>query len=320
MRLAILDLGTNTFHLLIVEVDSKGESKTIFKSKRTVKLGEGAIHRQLIDAVPFERGLKAMIGFAGIIKEYGVDRVAGFATSAIRSATNGKLFITEIYRHTDLRIKTISGLQEARLIYHGVRQCMPIGRQPVLIMDIGGGSTEFIVANGNRIFWKHSFDIGAARLLELFPPSNPISDSEIRQINRFLDRELQPLQVALKKFPVNRLVGASGSFETLAEMMGWRFHKRNNAKRVKSLLLDLKEYETIHQLLLRSTTAQRMKMKGLVKMRVDMIIPASICTKYVLKKFKLQEMVLSKFALKEGALWELAGVGQGKSHKSKVTS
>jgi exopolyphosphatase / guanosine-5'-triphosphate,3'-diphosphate pyrophosphatase len=306
MRFAIMDLGTNTFHLLISEINSKGESRTIFKSKRTVKLGEGAIHRQYIDAVPFERGLKAIIGFAGILKKYKVDRVAGFATSAIRGASNGKLFIREIYRHTDLRMEVISGLREAGLIYNGVRQCVPIGRQPVLIMDIGGGSTEFIIANGNRIFWKHSFDIGAARLLELFPPSNPIAEPEIRKINRFLDRELKPLQVAMEKFSVNQLIGASGSFETLAEMMGWRFHKRNNAKSVKSLSLDLKEYEAIHQQLLLSTTAQRMKMKGLVKMRVDMIVPASICTKYVLKKFKLKEMVLSKYALKEGALWELS--------------
>jgi exopolyphosphatase/guanosine-5'-triphosphate,3'-diphosphate pyrophosphatase len=306
MRLAILDLGTNTFHLLIAEVDSTGASKTIFKSKRTVKLGEGAIHRQYIDAVPFERGLKAMIGFAGILRKYKVDRVAGFATSAIRGASNGKLFIREIYRHTDLHIETISGLREAGLIYNGVRQCVPIGRQAVLIMDIGGGSTEFILANGSRIFWKHSFDIGAARLLELFPPSDPISVSEIKQINRYLDHELKPLQVALKKFPVNKMVGASGSFDTLAQMMGWHFHQRNIYKGVKTLPLDLKEYETIHQLLLHSTTRQRMKMKGLVKMRVDMIVPASICTKYVLKKFKLKEMVLSKYALKEGALWELA--------------
>jgi len=304
MRLAVLDLGTNTFHLLIVDANSEGGYDTIFKSKRTVKLGEGAIHKHYIDAIPFERGLRAMIGFADIIRKHKVDRVAGFATSAIRSASNGKRFIQEVYRHTDLRMEVISGLREAELICKGVRQTVAM-EQPALIMDVGGGSTEFIIANDRKILWKHSFDIGAARLLELFPSSDPIKEAEVKKLTRFLGRTLRPLEEAIRKHPVRQLIGASGSFESLAEMMGWRFHYRNTVKGIKSRRLDLHEYGKIHESLLRSTTRERMKMKGLVKMRVDMIVPASICTNYVLRKFRIKEMILSRYALKEGALLEL---------------
>jgi len=307
MRLAILDLGTNTFHLLIVDVNSEGATKTIYKSKRTVKLGEGAIHKSWIDVLPYDRGLHAIQEYAKIIRRHQADKVYGFATSAIRSATNGRRFVEEIFRVTGIRIEVISGLREAELIYYGVNQCVSIGERPALIMDIGGGSTEFIIADSSKIFWMHSFDIGAARLREMFRLSDPAAASEVRKIRLFLAKELQPLQDAVKKYPVRKLIGASGSFDTLAEMIGWHFHRHNSIKGVKTYRFNLEEYNQMHERLLSSTTKQRLKMKGLIKMRVDMIVPASICTHYVLKKFRLKEMILSKYALKEGALWELAG-------------
>ena len=101
------------------------------------------------------------------------------------------------------------------------------------------------------------------------------------------------------------LIGSSGSFDTLAEMAGWKFHRRNVLKGVNTLTFDLDEISELHRALLKSTTAQRLKMKGLIKMRVDMIVIASICTNLILKKFAFKKMILSKYALKEGALWEI---------------
>ena len=304
MRIAILDLGTNTFHLLIADVNDKRETKKIFKSKRSVKLGEGAIHKLRIGTIPYDRGLKTMRDYAQIIQCNKVDKVFGFATSAIRSATNGKKFIKEIFRETGIRIKIISGEREAELIYFGVKQCVQMSDSPSLIMDIGGGSTEFIIANDKKIFWKHSFNIGAARLLETIKPSDPILPGEINVLKKYLDKILMPLDEAVKKIPVKQLIGSSGSFDTLAEMIGWKFHRKNVIKGIKSYNFNLDEYFRLHTILLASTTRQRMKMKGLVKMRVDMIVLSTICTHYVIRKFNFKEMLLSKYALKEGALWE----------------
>jgi exopolyphosphatase/guanosine-5'-triphosphate,3'-diphosphate pyrophosphatase len=169
-------------------------------------------------------------------------------------------------------------------------------------MDIGGGSTEFIIADNKGVKWKQSFDIGASRLLEQFKPSDPILPKEINALEKFLEMTLKPLEQAMKKFPAKKLAGSSGSFETLAEIIGYRFHNKNVLKGKISYWFNLKEYHRIHQWLLASTTAMRMKTKGLVKMRVDMIVISSILTDFILKKYHPSEMELSKYALKEGAL------------------
>jgi len=304
-RIAVLDLGTNTFHLLIVDSFSDHTKKKIFKSKIVVKLGEGGIHKSVIAKKSFARGIRALEHYAEIIKKHKVDEVHAFATSAIRSADNGQEFADTVYKQTGIRINIIEGTEEARLICLGVRQCIQMTSRPVLIMDIGGGSTEFIIADKKNIYVRHSFDIGAARLLELFKPSDPVTSDEVLQVQKFLEDQLAELDVSIKKFPVTKLIGSSGSFDTFAEMIGYRFHNRNVLKNVSCYNFELSEYCELHDYLILSTTAQRKKMKGLIKMRVDMIVLASICTRFVLHRYSLNEMALSKFALKEGALWEI---------------
>ena len=306
MRIAILDIGTNTFHLLITDVDGKKFSQT-FKSKTSVKLGEGAIHRDRIAAKPFRRGINALIHYKEIIDKYKPDKVFAYATSAIRSAENGIRFVEKVKIKTGIDIKVISGSKEAELICYGVRQCINLKGESSLIMDIGGGSTEFIIADDKKIFWKKSFNIGAARLLEIFHPSNPVTKNEIKEIQNYLEKQLSPLKNAIRKHPVKKLIGSSGSFDTFAEMAGYRFHGKNVIKEVNAYKFKLDEFFQLNKAIINSTLSERMKMKGLIRMRVDMIVIASICTEFILNKFGLKEMYLSKYALKEGALWEVVG-------------
>ena len=305
MKIAVLDLGTNTFHLLIVNVSKTGSFKKIFKSKIAVKLGEGTIHKNRIAEIPFRRGIEAMKHYSEVLSKYRPDKVVAYATSAIRSAKNGKQFVAVVKKETGIKVNVISGSREAELIYFGVRSSISKGKEKQLVMDIGGGSTEFILADSNKIFWKKSFDIGASRLLERFKPSDPIKASEIKTLEKYLSKVLSPLNKALKKYPVESLIGSSGSFDTFAEMIGWKFHRRDVLKNVESYEFNLDEYFSLYELLMKSTTAQRMKMKGLIKMRVDMIVIAAICTRLILRKYNLQKMYVSKSALKEGALWEV---------------
>ena len=303
MRIAILDLGTNTFHLLIADANGNGFSQ-IYKSKTAVKLGEGAIHRNRIAPVPFKRGINALIQYGNIIRKHNPDRVLAFATSAIRSSVNGEAFVVEAGKKAGLDVKVISGAKEAELICYGVRQCLRM-RTPSLIVDIGGGSTEFIIADDKTIFWKKSFDIGAARLLEMFRPSDPATPQNVEAIEGFLEVQLKPLLKAVEKFPVTKLIGSSGSFDTFAEMIGYRFHRKNVIKDVNSYRFYMNEFHKLYEIILNSTLEQRMKMRGLVSMRVDMIVIASICTNFLLRRLGIHDMYLSKFALKEGALWDI---------------
>ncbi len=305
MKIAVLDLGTNTFHLLVAKIYPDHSFKILFKNRAVVKLGKGGISENRIADAPFKKGIKTIQHFNEQIKKLGNNKIFAFATSAIRSSTNGGEFVKKVKNETGIEIKIISGDEEAELIYYGVRQCVQMDERPALIMDIGGGSTEFIIANHTTVFWKQSFNIGAARLIDQFHLSDPILNKEMISIQRHLEKVLQPLNAAMDKFPVSKLIGSSGSFDTLAEMTSFRFRKRNMLKAKTSYQFNLVEYDKIHKWLLKSTTQMRMKAKGLIKMRVDMIVASSICTTYVLKKFMLKEMVQSKYALKEGALWKI---------------
>ncbi|MBK9541105.1 MAG: exopolyphosphatase [Bacteroidetes bacterium] len=304
MKHAILDLGTNTFHLLIVEANSDYTYTVLHESKSVVKLGEGAIERNFIEKVPFQRGVKAVVNFARQIRNFSVNHIHAFATSAVRGASNGSEFVEEVFAKTGIKISVIKGEQEAELIYFGIRQCVELSPHPVLMMDIGGGSVEFIIGSNEKIFWKGSYNIGVARLLEHFSPSDPISNSQISEIEKFLEFQLQSLSKAIQDFPVQCIIGSSGSFESYAEMIAPSRDSRPDKHKSCTYEFQLNDYFNLHESLIRSTRKERKLMKGLLKMRVDMIVLASIITNLVLQKYSITQMKLSEYSLKEGALWK----------------
>ena len=151
-RSAVIDLGTNTFNLLIMDIGSKGRYKIIFKEELDVKLGEGSINKNMISPAAFRRGLDALKKHKATIDSYEVETIDALATSAIRSAKNGANFIERALKETGIQIHTIPGEEEASIIYHGVKLAGLLEKEPSLIMDIGGGSTEFILADNSNIY------------------------------------------------------------------------------------------------------------------------------------------------------------------------
>ncbi|MDF2438331.1 MAG: exopolyphosphatase [Bacteroidota bacterium] len=305
MKIAVIDLGTNTFNILIVEITQDKSFEIIFQAKLPVKLGEGGINENLIQPEPFQRGIKALRQHQKTIEQYNVDKVYAFATSAVRDARNGKEFVEKLKLETGFEVNVIDGDQEAEYIYYGVCEAVAMTDQTSLIVDIGGGSVEFIIGNKKDIFWKQSFQLGAARLLEKFKPSDPISDQQINDINLHLRRELAPLFEAVEKYPVTELIGSSGSFDSLAEMISYRFYEPSILEGKTEYVFNIKDYEAIYKSILKSTKEERLQMKGLVEMRVDMIVVSSIIVHFVLTEFKLNKMRLSTYALKEGVLHTL---------------
>lgn len=307
MLIGILDLGTNTFNIFIAEVLPDRTFKKVYKSKISVKLGEGGIGKNHIDEIPFKRGINALKQHKRTLDEHGVTKIYAFATSAIRSSDNGPEFVKEALKRTGIEIQVISGEREAELIYYGVKAAVRLGKEPVLIMDIGGGSTEFILANHQQIIWKHSFQLGAARLIEKFKPSDPIQPSEITTIEKYLEDQLTPLFKALTesncKSPV--LIGSSGSFDSLAEMIAYRFYSIEILKGQTEYTFNMDDLARIHELIIRSTTKERMEIPGLTKMRVDMIVISTLFVNYIIRRLNIRQLQLSRYSLKEGALWEL---------------
>lgn len=305
MTIAIIDLGTNTFHCLIVQINDNGSYKILYKTKTQVKLGEGGINKKFIAPIPFRRGIVALRMFQETFKKYAVNKIFAFGTDALRTAKNTRDFITVAKQETDIDIQIISGDLEAEYIYYGVKQALNLGEERSLIMDIGGGSIEFMIANQKQIFWKKSYTIGAARLLEHFKPSDPITKDEITKIEKYLEDKLQSLFQAVKKFPANTLVGASGSFYTFFEMIAHRFFTPDIIKEKTEFEFSLDHFNIIHKELLSSIHQQRLQTKGIIPLRVDMIVLASILVDFIITRLNIRRMRLSSYALKEGILWEI---------------
>ncbi len=302
MRVAIIDIGTNTFHLLIAEVLPDGGYTKVYSSKNSVKLGRGGINQNFIHSGPFKKGVATLAKYKSIAAQYNADKIFAFATSAVRSATNGKHFVDEVEHNIGIEIRVITGNEEAELIYEGVRQALDIGPEKCLIMDIGGGSVEFIIADYRKSYWRSSYNMGVARILEMLKPSDPIKPQEVTAEEIYLDNELKPLFTELSKHKIDTLIGASGSFDTFAEMIAYKYLSPSVLHDVTCFDFNMTHYNEIHHQLLLSTKEARKKTKGIIPMRVDMIVLASVMVNYVINKAKIKKMRLSTYALKEGVL------------------
>ncbi|PBQ33408.1 phosphatase [Sphingobacteriaceae bacterium] len=304
MRIAVIDCGTNTFNLIIIELLDPKKYTKVYSTRIAVKLGEGAINKGYIARAAFVRGLDAIRIFKEKFEEHKVEHALAFATSAIRDASNGEEFVREIKQTFGIYIDVIDGNREAELIYFGIREAVKLGDHISLIMDIGGGSNEFILANAEKIFWKQSFNIGAARLLERFQHSNPITVEEKTAIDAYLTEQLQPLVKACEKFKPTELVGSSGAFESLIEMIHSELGGEPLTGDKTEYEPDLSSHFKITGLIKKSTLEERRNIKGLLPIRFDMIVISCIMVDHILNLLNLEKMRVSTYSLKEGALAE----------------
>ncbi|MCA0430504.1 MAG: phosphatase [Bacteroidetes bacterium] len=303
-RLAVIDCGTNTFNLLIVETENN-RYKKVFKTRIPVKLGEDTINLGYINSFAFERGILAINNFKTICNNYNVNEIYAFATSAIRDASNGITFTKDVKNKFNIDIRIIDGNEEAELIYHGNKQAVPLNDKISLIMDIGGGSNEFILCNKDTIFWKQSFKLGAARLIEKFKPEDKISLKTIDALNNYLNVELKDLHNACDKYCPIELVGSSGAFDSIIEMIHGEFNGEMLEDFKHCYEVDLNKFNLISEKIINSNYKQRTEIKGLVEMRIDMIVISCILIKNILDKLNLQNMRVSTYSLKEGALYKI---------------
>lgn len=303
MRVAVIDLGTNTFHLLIAEI-AVNQPEILYKTNVPVKLGEGRINDNVIIPAAFERGINCLQDFSRTIAEYLVDVVRATATSAVRSAENGKDFVDVAKERTGISIETISGDAEAELIYQGVKLSGAIQEQS-LIMDIGGGSIEFMLCDTQKLIWKKSYNIGAARLMQQFFKSDPLSDADKQNILFHIQEQLTDLFETCEKYKPQILIGSAGAFETFAELVTGKHHQNITIEQLKTYQFNYDDYIDIALKLINSTHQQRVEMPGIIPLRVDMIVMAALITNYVLGRVKINRLMLSTYDLKMGVLASL---------------
>ncbi|MBN2347888.1 MAG: hypothetical protein JXJ22_03570 [Bacteroidales bacterium] len=306
MRIAVLDLGTNTFNLLIAESFKKGDYQILYNHKIPVKLGQGGIHKSIIGSGAYARGINAISEHYQTLQNYHVDKIYSLGTAALRNADNGKDFVAEIFTRFGITIENISGEREAELIYLGVKQTLKLNKNPILILDIGGGSNEFIIANRDQIFWRKSYKLGVALLLEKFLPSDPITVAEIEHLKKYIDTELSELYDVAGEYHLTTLAGASGAFESFTAMIRENEHfESETAKAPHAEPITLEAFLHLYNKLIFSTIAERQQMKGLEPLRIEFIVLAALFTKRVVEKLQIREIIQSNFSMKEGLVYEL---------------
>ncbi len=307
MRIAIIDLGTNTFKVVVAErpSDSKAGLQIVYTEYLSVFLGRGGIEKKEITAEASARGVEALRKLMEKAKEFGAVSVRGFGTSALRSARNGQAFVDLARKELGLEISIIPGEEEAGLILDGVRQAVPFGKKPMLVMDIGGGSTEFILATDGSLMWKHSFELGTTRLFERFPEIDPMGmDTQLRMAQH-IDAQFESLWSVVDRHWPTTLVGSAGSFDSIATMIALE-RGTPIAEGTITLTFDASEFDALKDKLFAMTRAERAAMPGLAAHRVDTIIPALALIERVLLH-GIERIQWSQYSLKEGAAARILG-------------
>ena len=291
-RIGVIDLGTNTFNLLIVDKSASDFDK-ILSAKDGVGLGLGGINEGYLADDAMERGLIALKAFLKSCEEHHVVRVKAFATSAIRDAKNGHDFVSKVKAELDLEVEVITGEREAELIYQGVK----IGYQfdkPAVIMDIGGGSTEFIFADNKKVFKSHSFNIGTARIFQLFKFQDPYTAQDVQNVVNYLNKGVGDFFDSIE---AKVLVGASGSFETFYALLYGKEYPENEFENIS--VVDV--LPILNQIIF-STYEERMQNELIIPIRKKMAPIAAIKIKWVLEKLNCNTLTISPYAMKEGVI------------------
>lgn len=300
-RFAVIDLGTNTFHMLIVEKKEAAiPFRILHRERRFVKLAEEGI--ATIGQRPFERAIATLVDYQALLQDYKVQQYRACGTAALRTASNGEQFVSEAKRRAQIDIQLIAGQTEAKLIQRGVALTLPPAlTRPYVIMDIGGGSVEFILCEGKEVKWARSFPVGAAVLYKQFHHSDPISTSEIAAIHHFLKNTLASFLQMAQDYATLHLVGASGTFDVLGmQMVGMKPTDLYAA-------LPLEEFGPLFQSLRDTTYQERYDRADIPDSRADMLIVALILIDFIIQNVPIEELSVSSFAMKEGILTEMLG-------------
>jgi exopolyphosphatase / guanosine-5'-triphosphate,3'-diphosphate pyrophosphatase len=301
MKIAIIDLGTNTCNLLIAEFESS-DFKILHQSKQLVKLGDNKIKVNEISPEATSRTLIAFRIFNEITKKFCVEEVRVIATSAVRSAENKIEFLEKISSQSGWIVKVISGEKEAELIFKGVLLAFQNLENPSVIVDIGGGSNELIIANNKEMLWKESRPTGMARIINQFKISVPIELSEIEILQNYFLNEHKSVFNKCAENSVHTLIGCSGAFDTVADLID---EVEPGEKQRTTQNISIADFYDLYKVLVQSTREQRLKMKGMDFVRVDLIVPAIILIEKLIAEIGINKIFQTDFALREGVLFEM---------------
>ena len=317
-RIAAIDLGTNSFHAVLVDIYPDGSFRTVDKLKEMVILAEKGMDNHLSEDA-MERGLEALKRIKFLCDSHNVEEILAFATSAIREADNGGDFIQRMIDEVEIKARAISGKMEAELIGLAVQHTISLSEEMVLMVDIGGGSVEFIVGNNEGFVYVTSLKLGVARMAARFVNEDPISKKEKKALRKHFKKEMDALTQVLKKHPVKTMIGSSGTMENIAAMIA----ERNSIAAsftLNELMYDVEEFKSFYKYFIKFDRKERAKEKQLEEKRIDIINPGMVLVKFLFDEFKIENMKISEGALRDGMILDFINKQKGKPELELVAS
>ncbi len=295
-RIGLIDLGSNTFHLVIATMGKEGLD-IIYHKRAYVFLAQAGIVTIADEAM--KRGIKAVGEFYDICTHYQVDDIIAVGTSALRSANNSEEFTSAILDRFNIKTQIIDGQREADLTYQGMTMTSLHHKKQALFMDIGGGSIEFTLTHNDHKVFQKSLPIGLGVLQNKIPFSDPILPAEILEMNQFLNREASSLINQLKIYLPKTLIGGSGTFDVLAGALTRESFESNNFS-----VIDPSQVYSFISSRIESTLAERIKDELIPDERVHLMVHSFLLIKWILDQRSFQSVAFSRYALKEGLLQE----------------
>lgn len=298
---AIIDLGTNTFQLLVATRGNISEPMQIIcQLQRPVQLGLGAMETGLLQEDAMERALMALTEFRAVALANGCQntQIHAIGTSILRRASNTQQFVDEVHHRLGIKIQVISGIEEADLIYHGIFHSLPQPWGPTsLVMDIGGGSVEFILFKGSNILYKVSLELGGLRLLSLFQQDGQFDLSRLDDMQDYILDQMKPLFTACSEHKPSVLIGAAGAFETI-----WDLANADMPTRVipSASNLVITQFYQQKKMVEETDFEGRQSIRGMKAFRAGILPYANVLIATVLKELAIKNMWVSSYSLKEG--------------------
>jgi exopolyphosphatase / guanosine-5'-triphosphate,3'-diphosphate pyrophosphatase len=302
-RLAVIDIGTNSIHMVLAEIGKDFSYKIVDRIKEMARLGDGTFTSHRLSQEAMNRGLIILKRFSMLATNKGFDLILPIATSAVREASNGGDFLKLVRKELGLRVRVITGEEEARLIYLGVRNSMDLSRFPAMIVDIGGGSVELMACTEKRLKFVRSLKLGAIRLKDQFLKADPPDRKMIQRIENLVRQTLKK-SLSKKRFPqFNQLVATSGMAGNLTEMI-YLARTGRPLSQIDMATIELDEVREVEKLLRTKDTQARLKIPGLDPRRVDTLYPGVLVLRLLMERLGIKQARISDKAIREGVIYD----------------
>ena len=299
MRIAAIDIGTNSVHMIIVRVRPDLSFEVVDREKVMVRLGAGGLDGKALTTEAMNAALQALSKFKRLAESHRVDEILAAATSATREARNGGEFLARVERETGIRPRVITGTEEARLIHQAAVYGVDVGTARAVVIDVGGGSTEITLGNASAIQAARSFKIGVIRLTERFVQSDPLSGRDERKLSKHILSEINRHCDQITAIGFDRVIGTSGTILSLGAVAATAA-RGTTPTELRNLRVSAKQIRRLRKEIVALTPEQRLTVPGLDPRRADLVVAGAVLLDTILRRLGAEELTLCDLALREG--------------------